>query len=123
MREILFAGRTVAVYNSLLIGKAEFLTPLLAASIKVNSAEYIDKTQVLGVELENVSSSPFLFENNMDYSFYSNSPVLEISVLGKYTLRIKTLEEMESMDLKLKAIGAFTAPKESPVTTWTISVE
>lgn len=123
MQEALFTGRTVAVYNSLLVGKAKFLNPLLKASIKVNSANYIAKTQVLEVELENVSSSPLLFENQMDYSFYSSSPVFEIPALGNYTLRIKTLEEKEQIDLKLKAIGAFTAPKESPVITWTISVE
>ena len=45
MQEALFAGRTVAVYNSLLVGKAEFLNPLLKASIKVSSAKYIMKTQ------------------------------------------------------------------------------
>ena len=123
MQEALFAGRTVAVYNSLLIGKAEFLNPLLKASIKVNSAKYIAKTQVLEVELENVSSSPLLFENQMDYSFYSSSPVFEIAALSTYTLRIKTLEAKESIDLKLKAIGTFTAPKVSPVITWKISVE
>lgn len=123
MQEALFAGRTVAVYNSLLIGKAEFLNPLLKASIKVNSAKYLDKTQVLEVQLENVSSSPLLFENQMKYSFYSSSPVFEIPALGSYTLRIKTLEAKESIDLKLKAIGAFNAPKQSPVISWKISVE
>lgn len=123
MQEALFAGRTVAVYNSLLIGKAEFLNPLLKASIKIKSAKYLNKTQVLEVELENVSSSPLLFENQMEYSFYSSSPVFEIPALGNYTLRIKTLETKESIDLKLKAISAFNAPKQSPVISWNISVE
>ena len=123
MQEALFAGRTVAVYNSLLVGKAEFLNPLLKANIKVNSAKYINKTQVLEVQLENVSSSPLLFENAMEYGLYSSSPVFEIPALGTYTLRIKTLEEKTAVDLKLKAIGAFTAPKVSPVITWNISVE
>ncbi len=122
MQEALFAGRTVAVYNSLLIGKAEFLMPLLKASIKVNSVKYIPKTQILEVQLENISSSPLLFQNDMEYSFYSSSPVFEIPALGKYTLRIKTLEEKENIDLKLKAIGAFTAPKTSPVIIWPIVV-
>ncbi|MFK7812528.1 MAG: Sb-PDE family phosphodiesterase, partial [Maribacter sp.] len=123
MQEALFAGRTVAVYNSLLVGKVEFLNPLIQSSIKVKSAKYLNKTQVLEVELENVSSSPLLFQNEMEYSFYSSSPVFTIPALGKYTLRIKTLEVKEGIDLKLKAIGAFTAPKESPVVSWQISVE
>ena len=123
MQEALFAGRTVAVYNSLLVGKAEFLNPLLKANIKVNSAKYINKTQVLEVQLENISSSPLLFQNTMEYGLYSSSPVFEIPALGTYTLRIKTLEEKTAIDLKLKAIGAFTAPKVSPVISWNISVE
>ncbi|TMM57993.1 PHP domain-containing protein [Maribacter algarum] len=123
MQEALFAGRTVAVYNSLLVGKSEFLTPLIQSSITVTAAKYIPKTQVLEVQLNNISSSPLLFENAMDYGFYSSSPVFEIPAMGSYTLRIKTLEEKESIDLKLKAIGAFTAPKESPVVSWKIPVE
>lgn len=123
MQEALFAGRTVAVYNSLLVGKEEFLNPLIKASIKVNFAKYIPKTQVLEVELENVASSPLLFENQMEYGFYSSSPIFSIPALGTYTLRIKTLEKKESIDLELRAIGAFNAPKESPVITWKISVE
>lgn len=123
MQEALFEGRTVAVYNDLLVGKAEFLNPLIKASIEVKSAKYINKTQILEVELENVSSSPLLFQNQMDYSFYSSSPVFEIPAMGTYTLRIKTLEEKERIDLKLKAIGTFTAPKVSPIIQWNISVE
>lgn len=123
MQEALFEGRTVAVYNDLLVGKAEFLSPLIEASIQVNSAKYISKTQILEVELENVSSSPLLFQNEMAYSLYSSSPVFEIPAMGTYTLRIKTLEEKRSINLKLKAIGTFTAPKVSPVIEWNISVE
>ncbi|GAB5472389.1 MAG: Sb-PDE family phosphodiesterase [Maribacter sp.] len=123
MKEALFAGRTVAVYNSLLVGKAEFLNPLVKASIEVISAKYIADTQILEVQLQNISSSALLFENQMEYSFYSSSPVFEIHALGTYTLRIKTLEEKKTIDLKLEAIGAFTAPKTSPVISWQISVE
>ncbi len=123
MREALFAGRTVAVYNKLLVGKEEFLNPLIKASIQVKSAKYINNTQVLEVVLENVSSSTLLFQNEMDYSFYSSSPVFEVPALGNYTLRIKTLEEKEAILLKLKAIGTFTAPKVSPVISWNIAVE
>ena len=123
MQEALFEGHTVAVYNDLLVGKAEFLNPLIKASIQIISAKYIDDTQVLEVALKNVSSSPLLFQNEMEYSFYSSSPVFEIPAMGTYTLRIKTLEEKRSINLKLKAIGTFTAPKVSPIINWTIPVE
>lgn len=123
MQEALFQGNTVAVYNSLLVGKPEFLKPLIKASIKVNKATYLPKTQVLEVELENNSSSDLLFENRMEYNFYNSSPVFTIEAQSTYRLLIKTVLAKESIDLKLKALGAFTAPKQQPVIAWKISVE
>ncbi|WP_339708586.1 Sb-PDE family phosphodiesterase [uncultured Kriegella sp.] len=123
LKEALFAGRTVAVYNSLLVGRAEYLKPLLAASIKVNSASYIEKTQVLKVELENTTSSDLLFENEMPYTFYSSSPVFEIEAGKTKTLQIKTLEPLQNIELRLKALGAYIAPKEHPIIEWKVSVD
>ena len=123
LKEALFAGRTVAVYNSLLVGRQEYLKPLLKASIKVNSASYIEKTQVLKVELENTTSSNLLFENEMPYTFYSSSPVFEIEAGKTKTLQIKTLEPLQNIELRLKALGAYIAPKEHPIVEWKISVD
>lgn len=123
LREALFAGRTVAVYNSLLVGKAEFLTPLLKSSIKVNSASYHEESQVLAIELENVSSSDLLLENAMPYSFYSKAPIFTIAAGRTETIQVKTLKNLETFDLKLKALKAYTAPNENPVIEWKITVE
>ncbi|MEX0288238.1 MAG: Sb-PDE family phosphodiesterase [Flavobacteriaceae bacterium] len=123
MQEALFAGRTVAAYNSLLVGKAEFLEPLIKASIEIESAEYIPETQVLKVSLKNVSSCNLLFENEMPYTFYSNPPIFEVPAGGGITLNIKTLEEKEGISLKLKALKAYSAPEVQPVITWDISVK
>jgi hypothetical protein len=123
MQDALFQGNTVAVYNSLLVGKPEFLIPLIHASIKVNKATYIEDTQVLEIELENSSSSDLLFENQMEYNFYNSSPVFKVKAQGRYTLLIKTIVVKEKIDLKLKALGAYTAPKQHPVVEWEISVE
>ncbi len=123
IREALFAGRTVAVYNSLLVGKPEYLKPLLQASVKINSAAYHEDTQVLAVEIENISSSDLLLENASSYTFYSNAPIFTLKAGEKMTLQLKTLEKLESATLKLKAMGAYTAPKEHPVIEWAITVE
>lgn len=123
MQEALFQGNTVAVYNALLVGKPEFLIPLIQASIKVNKATYLKETQVLEVVLENNSSSDLLFENEMEYNFYNSSPVFEVKAQSTYKLLIKTMEIKETIDLKLKALGAYTAPKQHPVVEWQIAVE
>ena len=123
LQEALFAGRTVAVFNDLLVGKEEFLKPLLRASIEVIKAEYVPDTQVLEVELRNLSSSNLLFENRMEYTFYTSSPVFEIPAESTKTLRIKTLEKKSEIALKLKALGCFTAPKKQPIIEWKILVK
>lgn len=123
LREALFAGRTVAVYNDLLVGKEEFLNPLLKASVTITRAAYIPETQVFEIELKNETSSNLLFENQMPYSFYSSSPVFELKARGTYTLRIKTLEIKPGITLALKALGAYTAPRVQPVIEWEVSAE
>jgi predicted metal-dependent phosphoesterase TrpH len=122
-KEALLAGRTVAVYNSLWVGKEAYLRPLLQASIAVESASYIPKTTILKVVLKNITSNHLLFENNMAYNFYSSSPLFEIKAGETKVLQIKTLETLTSLNLELKAIGCFTAPKENPNISWTINVE
>ncbi|NER10588.1 hypothetical protein SAMN06265375_102436 [Muriicola jejuensis] len=123
LREALFEGRTVAVYNSLFVGRPEFLVPLLKACIKIHRVAYIPNTDILEVELENSSSSDLLFENQMGYTFYSKPPVFEIPAGKKILLQIKTLERKGKLDLRLKALGAYTAPKTQPVVTWELLPE
>ena len=123
LREALFAGRTVAVYNDLLVGIPQYLRPLLQASIEIVRADYIGKTQVLELELKNISSSDLLFENAMDFTFYDSSPVFEIPAGESKILKIKTLERLNNLELKLVALGAFTAPKVHPTIAWNVVVE
>lgn len=120
LKEALFAGRTVAVYNGLWVGRANWLVPLLEASLKITEASYIPDTQILKIVLENQSSSDLLFENAMQYTFYSSSPVFEIPAGSSYTLQVKTLEAKESITLRLKALGAFSAPRQHPLVSWEI---
>ena len=123
VREALMDRRTVAVYNGLWVGREKWLIPLLEASIKITEASYIPNTQILKVVLENQTSSDLLFENAMEYTFYSSSPVFEIPAGKTVTLQVKTLEIKNSVDLTLKALGAYTAPKEHPVISWKVAVE
>lgn len=123
LREALFDGKTVAVYNSLLVGKPEFLNPLIQASVHIKKATYISKTEVLELVIENISSSDLLFENEMPYTFYNSSPVFEIPAGESYRLLVKTLGKLETLTLKLKALGAYTAPKQHPIIDWEISVQ
>ncbi|MCX2720604.1 Sb-PDE family phosphodiesterase [Lentiprolixibacter aurantiacus] len=121
-REALFAGRTVAVYNSLMVGREVYLKPLLKACVEIKSAHYIEDTQIARVVLENNSSSDLTFENQMPYNFYSTPPVFTLRAGESKTLNIKTLEELDKLTLSLKALGAYTAPRTQPVIDWEITL-
>lgn len=123
LKEALFAGRTVAVYNDLLVGKVDYLKPLIQASIEIVKAQYIGETQVLEVELKNISSSDLLFENAMPFTFYDSSPVFEIPAGKSKILKVKTLENLDNLELKLLALGAFSAPKVHPTIEWKVLVK
>jgi len=123
LKEALFEGRTVAVFNDLFVGRPQFLKPLLEACIKIESSKYIANTQILEVKLTNSSSNTLWFENGMDFNFYSSSPVFEIKSGKTKTLKIKLLERKESLTLKLKAIGAFEAPRINPILEWQLSIK
>lgn len=123
LKEALMEGRTVAVYNGLWVGRSTWLVPLMQASVEITESAYIPDTQILKITLKNHSSSDLLFENGMPYTFYSSSPVFEIPAGGTYTLQVKTIERRASIDLTLRALGAYTAPKQHPEITWEIAVE
>ncbi|TLF45570.1 Sb-PDE family phosphodiesterase [Maribacter aurantiacus] len=121
IKEALFAGRTVAIYNDLLVGREAYLVPLIQNSVKVNSVKYIKDSYVLEVVLENLSSSDLIFENATEYSFYSKPAIFTLKAGTSETLLIKTLESMEEMTLKLKALGAYIAPRKNPIISWNLS--
>ncbi|WP_190809530.1 Sb-PDE family phosphodiesterase [Flagellimonas sp. S3867] len=123
IKEALFAGRTIAVFDDLMVGKEENLLPLLNACIKVKEVKYIGKTSIVSVTLENVSSTDLLFENLMPYTFYSNPAVFTVPAKGTKTLQIKTLEQLENLELKLSAIRTYVAPKEHAVLTRNLKIE
>ena len=120
LKEALFDHRTVAVYNSLFVGRQEFLNPLLKACVKINSSNYIDDTHILAIEIENTSSSDLLLENVTGFTFYSSPAIFTLKAGEKLTLQLKTLEKLDQTTLKLKALGAYMAPKEHPIIEWDI---
>ncbi len=122
LRDALFAGRTVAAYTDILIGKSEFLNPLLQASICVIAANYIKDTQVLRVHLKNNCSSDLLLQNAMPYNFYNEASVFELPARGEIILLIKTLKQLSKLNLSLTALKCYTAPKKNPTITWEVNI-
>lgn len=110
--------RTVVVHNNLLIGRDNFLVPLIEASLKIDSAWYADKSNVLTVVLKNVSSCEFTLQNRSGYTLHEHSDLVTIKAGEKQTINVKTLNRLRNIDLKFEILNAINAPARHPIITW-----
>lgn len=123
LNEALKAKQTVAAYNDLLIGRQEFLEPLILNSVSIHNPQYMAGTEIVELTLKNECSSDLIFENKSEYTFHESSPVFVLKAHESKIVKVKTLQKMESFELKLEALGAFYAPAKHPVLGWEVTVK
>lgn len=123
IKDALMNRRTVAVFKNLLIGRDEFLIPLIESSLKVTSAKYIGKYNVLGVMVENLSSADITLQNQTGYTFHNNNDIVILKAGEKTTIEIKTIERKPEVSLKFLALSGVNAPNKHPSITIKTKVE
>ncbi len=123
VKEALFDKRTVVYFDNMLIGRKEYLIPLINASLKITSSKYSGKSTVLSVTIENNSDVDFLLKNKSNYSFHKHSDVLTIKSNGTTTLDIKTLEKLGSLTISFEVMNAVMAPETNAEITFEIQIE
>jgi 3',5'-nucleoside bisphosphate phosphatase len=123
IKDALMNRRTVAVFKNLLIGRDEFLIPLIESSLKVTSAKYIGKYNVLGVEIENLSSVDITLQNQTGYTFHNNNDIITLKAGEKTTIEVKTIERKTEVSLKFLALSGVNAPNKHPSITIKTKVE
>jgi len=118
LKEGLKARRTAVWFNNTLIGKAEFLVPLIESSLlikKVGSlSSYKGESLVPQVTIENISDIDFILENVSDYTFHNHADVVEVKAKSLTVIEIKTIEEKTTLDLKFRVLNAITKPNTHP---------
>lgn len=114
IKEALMAGRTVAWFNNTLIGREEYLRPLIESSLHVVEAAYQKNSQVLNVEIENRSDADFQVQHLSDYTLHAHADFLTLPAHAVTTLQLKTLEEKETVELKFRVLNGVLAPGEHP---------
>ncbi len=123
IQEALDAGRTVAWFNNLLVGKEENLMPVIEASLTVTEAAYIGDTDVLAVTIENSSDAAYMLDNQSAFTFHRNADVVTIAAQTSTTLEVKTGERRESVELAFEVLNAVTAPDVHPEFVLDVAVE
>ena len=114
IKEALFAGRTVAYFQNMVVGKEENLVPLLNASLNVESAAYGDNHNVLSVHIENSSDVSYILDNQSDFTFHQHADVVILEAHKTTELQVKTINRLESVELMFEVLNAITAPDMHP---------
>ena len=123
IKEGLMNRRTVAFYKNLLIGRNEFLIPLIQESLVIKSASYMGKSNVLQVVIENQSSATFTLRNKSGFTMHTSHDIITIKPGKDNTLQVKTKERIQTAKLTFEILNAVNAPASHPQVTWQAAVQ
>ena len=110
-------ARKIAVITGCnkLIGKSNFLIPLINASIRVKSARYIDNTTIAHVVLSNNSDAPYTLKNQSIYDFYNSTNLVTLPAHGNTIVDVRTIDKKRKFELQFEVLSALIAPNSHPV--------
>ena len=113
IKKALFKKQTVVWNRNTLIGREEWLLPLINASLEVVSVEY--KRDAAHVRIKNKSDVRFILKNNSSFNFFINSDLVEIPAQDTIKLSVLTKGVLESFSLEFEVQNAIFAPRKHPV--------
>lgn len=123
IKDALFNKRTVAFYKNLLIGRDEFLVPIIQESLVIKSATYLPKTNVLSVVIENRSNAEFTLRNKSAFTITNSHDVLTIQPGDANILEVKTKDKLTTAKLTFEVLNAVNAPASHPTVSWVAVVK
>ena len=115
LKRSLFQGRTVVWYNNILIGKNEWMTPLINASLTIDSVGFYKNYELGIVKIRNHSDARFILKNKSVYDFYQHSDLIEIQPHSVKQLAVVSGKNISSFDLEFEVLNAVIAPSTHPV--------
>ncbi len=123
LHDALINKRTVALFEDMLIGRAEYLNPLLEAILTVEKAVFIEDTEIAKITLVNNSSVNFILINNSEFTLHEHTEVVTIGHHETVDLKVKTIERVEQLELIFTVMNALTAPKTHPTLGFSIIID
>jgi 3',5'-nucleoside bisphosphate phosphatase len=111
MKEAMEKRRTAVWFKNTLVGKQEFLAPLVEASLEVTRT---GKGPVPVLLIHNHSDADYILDNLSGYTLHNLAPVFTLKAHKTTTVMVKTLETLDSFELKFSVLNAFSAPDKHP---------
>jgi len=123
LKEALMNRRTVVWFKNTLIGRPEFLNPLIEASLTVKKANYPKDSLIATVEIENNSDANYVMENMSGFALHGNADLLQLAPHSTTEIKVMTLKVLSNFELKFKVWNAVTAPGKHPETIVKVEVK
>lgn len=123
LKEALFERRTVVYYKDFLIGREEYLRPLLKEIIQVKEAQYVPGKEILGVVLSNNSSANLILVNRSPFGMHTDSDIIVLPHHSDTRIVVQTVEILEQVELEFEVLSAISAPRTHPVVGISVVVE
>ena len=117
IKEALFAGRTVAWYKDMLIGKEEHLVALLQSCLEIGKLKYVGDSNLASVEIKNNSDADFIINSVSAYNFHGSSDIFTLKAHSTTTLEIKTLVRLKQFSMNFQVLNAVMKSRIHPYIT------
>jgi len=111
IKDALFQRRTAVWFDNTLVGAAEFLTPLIQESLEV---ERQGKSLVENIIIYNQSDASYILENHSEYTLHNQGSVFTVPAHESTLIQVKTVEELDSYQLRFRVLNAITSPGTHP---------
>jgi len=119
IKDALLNGRTAVWFDNTLVGKQEFLVPLIQQSLVINKTQVMEshtgKSTVVAVYIENKSDADYIFENQKDYSFYDHADIVTVKAHSVRIIQVKPLKEVKTFTLRFRVMNAVTTANKHPI--------
>ena len=97
-----------------MIGKKEFLIPLINSSLDVKYAKYFENTTVAHITIYNSSDTPYNLRNQSKYNFYNPTDLVIVPAHGEVNIDVRTIKKTRKFELEFEVLSALTAPQLHP---------
>jgi hypothetical protein len=111
MKKAMEERRTAVWFDNTLVGDARYLGPLVEQSLEVSRGS---EGLVPRVVIHNHSDADFILENLSDYRLHNQAKVFIVKAHEKTSISVKTLEKLDSFELRFRVLNAFSSPDTHP---------
>ena len=122
LKQGLISGRTVVWFKGSLIGKSDYIIPLIRNALRVKKAYYIKNTSVARVELENRTDVTYIIQNISTYNLHNKTDIVNIMPRYTTTLEIKTVRKLDTFEVRFEVLNALVAPRAHPEISITVDI-